>query len=81
MGKRGVGRSAAAQRGYCRPAGLRLGIASSPGWSSSGAPLVTPEPARRKLVCNELRVTGSRRFDGAPGVAARCCRTLSGRTA
>lgn len=44
--------------------GLRFGIASSPGWSSSGAPFVTPGQAMKKLVWSETRVTGGRRFDG-----------------
>lgn len=44
--------------------GLRFGIASSPGWSSSGAPFVTPDQAMKKLVWSETRVTGGSRFDG-----------------
>ncbi len=44
--------------------GLRFGIASSPGWSSSGAPFVTPDAAMKKLVWSETRVSADRPFDG-----------------
>ncbi len=44
--------------------GLRFGIASSPGWSISGAPFVMPEAAMKKLVWSETRLRGGRRFVG-----------------
>jgi hypothetical protein len=45
--------------------GLDFGIATSPGWSISGAPFVTPQNAMKKLVWSETPVEGGRTFDGA----------------
>jgi hypothetical protein len=44
--------------------GLEFAIASSPGWSETGAPWVTPADAMKKLVWSETTVTGGRRFKG-----------------
>jgi hypothetical protein len=40
--------------------GLDFGIASSPGWSESGGPWVTPQAAMKKLVWSETTVEGGR---------------------
>lgn len=59
-----AGWAAALRRSADRAArlGLRFGIASSPGWSSSGAPFVTPDQAMKKLVWSETRIVGGRAF-------------------
>ena len=44
--------------------GLELAIASSPGWSESGGPWVTPEHAMKKLVWSETRISGGVPFTG-----------------
>ena len=44
--------------------GLELGIASSPGWSESGAPWVQPRDAMKKLVWSETTVVGGQSFAG-----------------
>lgn len=41
-------------------AGLEFTIASSPGWSETGAPWVRPEQAMKKLVWSELDIRGGR---------------------
>jgi hypothetical protein len=40
--------------------GMRAGIASSPGWSETGGPWVTPEAAMKKLVWSETLVVGGK---------------------
>jgi hypothetical protein len=45
--------------------GLEMAIASSPGWSESGGPWVTPAQAMKKYVWSETRVEGGRPFPGA----------------
>ncbi|MEI4509380.1 glycosyl hydrolase [Sphingopyxis sp. CCNWLW253] len=47
-----------------RRRGMEAGIASSPGWSETGGPWVTPEAAMKKLVWSETLVEGGRRFAG-----------------
>jgi hypothetical protein len=42
--------------------GLEFAIASSPGWSESGAPWVGPQQGMKKLVWSETRVRGHTRF-------------------
>ncbi|MBN1952087.1 MAG: discoidin domain-containing protein [Bacteroidales bacterium] len=44
--------------------GLEMGIASSPGWSGSGGPWVTPAQAMKKFVWSETRVKGGQPFRG-----------------
>src|ERR1017187_5558687 len=44
--------------------GLEMAIASSPGWSESGGPWVTPAEAMKKVVWSENRVEGGRPFTG-----------------
>ena len=44
--------------------GLEMAIASSPGWSESGGPWVTPSQAMKKLVWSEIRVEGGHPFSG-----------------
>ena len=44
--------------------GLEFAIASSPGWSETGGPWVTPADAMKKLVWATTRVVGGRPFDG-----------------
>jgi hypothetical protein len=44
--------------------GLEMAIASSPGWSESGGPWVTPAQAMKKLVWSEIRVEGGQPFAG-----------------
>ena len=44
--------------------GLEMSIFSSPGWSETGGPWVTPEQAMKKLVWSETTVVGPRRFSG-----------------
>lgn len=41
--------------------GLDVAIASSPGWSATGGPWVTPEAAMKKLVWSGTTVTGGRK--------------------
>ncbi len=48
--------------------GLELAIASSPGWSETGGPWVSPEDAMKKLVWSETRVVGGKRFAGTLAV-------------
>jgi len=40
--------------------GLEMGIASSPGWSETGGPWVTPQQAMKKLVWSMTEVTGGK---------------------
>lgn len=40
---------------------IPFGIATSPGWSSTGAPFVTPDAAMKKVVWSETELTGDRR--------------------
>ena len=42
--------------------GLEMGIVSSPGWTPSGGPWVTPAQAMKKLVWSEIRVEGGQTF-------------------
>jgi hypothetical protein len=44
--------------------GLEFGVASSPGWSETGAPWVKPEQAMKKLVWSELELAGGQPFRG-----------------
>lgn len=44
--------------------GLELAIASSPGWSETGGPWVTPQDALKKLVWSETIVEGGKPFAG-----------------
>jgi hypothetical protein len=44
--------------------GLEMAIASSPGWSESGGPWVTPAQAMKKLVWSEVRIEGGQSFSG-----------------
>jgi hypothetical protein len=44
--------------------GLEMAIASSPGWSETGGPWVTPELAMKKLVWSETELRGGRPFSG-----------------
>ncbi len=44
--------------------GMEVSVASSPGWSSTGGPWVTPEDAMKKLVWRQLRVKGGTHFSG-----------------
>jgi hypothetical protein len=44
--------------------GLELAIASSPGWSESGGPWVTPQDAMKKLVWSEVTIVGGKRYHG-----------------
>ncbi|MBB4859209.1 hypothetical protein HNO88_002538 [Novosphingobium chloroacetimidivorans] len=44
--------------------GLELAIASSPGWSETGAPWVAPEDGMKKLAWSERLIEGGKRFDG-----------------
>jgi len=44
--------------------GLELAIASSPGWSESGGPWVSPEDGMKKLVWSETEVAGGKAFSG-----------------
>lgn len=41
--------------------GIELAIASSPGWSETGGPWVSPADAMKKLVWSEVLVTGGKR--------------------
>jgi hypothetical protein len=43
---------------------LELAIASSPGWSETGGPWVTPAQAMKKLVWSQTQIAGGRRFQG-----------------
>ena len=40
--------------------GLEVAIASSPGWSATGGPWVTPEAAMKKLVWSAVTLSGNR---------------------
>ncbi|MBO9724007.1 MAG: glycoside hydrolase [Novosphingobium sp.] len=44
--------------------GLDFGIATSPGWSISGAPFVLPQNAMKKLVWSETLLEGGKGFEG-----------------
>lgn len=44
--------------------GLEISIASSPGWSETGGPWVTPAEGMKKMVWSETRVDGGRPFAG-----------------
>jgi len=44
--------------------GLEMAIASSPGWSETGGPWVTPAEAMKKFVWSETRVRGGVPFNG-----------------
>ncbi|CAA0123596.1 Uncharacterised protein [Halioglobus japonicus] len=44
--------------------GLEYGVFSSPGWSITGGPWVTPQQAMKKLVWSETRVSGGELFEG-----------------
>ena len=41
---------------------MDLGIATSPGWSITGAPFVAPEDAMKKFVWSEFRLEGGRHY-------------------
>jgi hypothetical protein len=43
--------------------GLEMALFSSPGWSETGGPWVTPEQGMKRLVWTETRVEGPTRFD------------------
>jgi hypothetical protein len=43
--------------------GLEMALFSSPGWSETGGPWVTPEQGMKRLVWTETRVEGPARFD------------------
>jgi hypothetical protein len=43
--------------------GLEMALFSSPGWSETGGPWVTPEQGMKRMVWTETRVEGPRRFD------------------
>ena len=43
--------------------GLEMALFSSPGWSETGGPWVTPEQGMKRLVWTETRVDGPARFD------------------
>lgn len=43
--------------------GLEMTLFSSPGWSETGGPWVTPEQGMKRLVWSETRAEGPRRFD------------------
>ena len=45
--------------------GMEMTVASSPGWSCTGGPWVTPEDAMKKLVWRDMRVKGGQRFSGS----------------
>jgi hypothetical protein len=45
--------------------GLEMSIDSSPGWSETGGPWVTPQQAMKKLVWSETPVPGGRPFHGS----------------
>jgi len=45
--------------------GLEMSIDSSPGWSETGGPWVTPQQAMKKLVWSETWVPGGRPFHGS----------------
>lgn len=44
--------------------GLEFGIASSPGWSETGGPWVTPEQAMKKVVWSRTEIIGGAPFSG-----------------
>ena len=43
---------------------MEVTIPSSPGWSSTGGPWVSPEDAMKKIVWREMNIGGGRRFKG-----------------
>lgn len=43
---------------------FEVGIASSPGWSETGGPWVTPEQAMKKVVWSETHLSGGQHFRG-----------------
>ena len=45
--------------------GMQMTVASSPGWSCTGGPWVSPEDAMKKLVWREMRIKGGEKFSGA----------------
>ncbi len=45
--------------------GLEMSLFSSPGWSETGGPWVTPEQGMKRLVWTETRIDGPARFDAA----------------
>ncbi|HEY2033145.1 MAG TPA: glycosyl hydrolase [Rhizomicrobium sp.] len=45
--------------------GLEMSIDSSPGWSETGAPWVTPQDAMKKLVWSATTIEGGKPFQGA----------------
>src|SRR5262245_48300551 len=50
--------------------GLEMSLFSSPGWSETGGPWVTPEQGMKRLVWTETRVQGPTRFDAVLARAA-----------
>lgn len=44
--------------------GMEVSIASSPGWSSTGGPWVSPQDAMKKLVWRQMRVKGGEHYAG-----------------
>ncbi len=44
--------------------GMEMSVASSPGWSCTGGPWVTPEDAMKKIVWREIYVKGGENFSG-----------------
>ena len=44
--------------------GFEMTVASSPGWSCTGGPWVTPEDAMKKFVWREMRLQGGTAFSG-----------------
>lgn len=52
--------------------GFDVGIASSPGFSSTGGPWVKPEDAMKKLVWSETPVQGGRHFHGSITLPPGC---------
>ncbi|MDG2003728.1 MAG: glycosyl hydrolase [Novosphingobium sp.] len=44
--------------------GIELGVASSPGWSETGAPWVGPDDAMKKVVWSSIEIAGGKRFVG-----------------
>lgn len=44
--------------------GMEVGVAASPGWSSTGGPWVRNEDGMKKIVWREMVIEGGRKFDG-----------------
>jgi len=44
--------------------GMEVGVAASPGWSSTGGPWVQNQDGMKKIVWREMTVEGGSRFDG-----------------